>query len=68
MAALQRDALDEAVLAALRDVDDLAFDPLCAVSLGELAQEARIENRIEMIGVGDLRERGIGAERRWAES
>ena len=53
---------DEPSLAILLDADDPALDPLGAVRFGILAKEAAVSRRVEVEGVGDLRQRvgGIG--------
>jgi hypothetical protein len=56
-AVLQAHRFDEPVLAAQRDVDDLAFEPGHALGFGIMPEEAGIEARVEMEGVEQLRER-----------
>src|SRR5690606_40461029 len=53
------DRLDEAVLTALFDLDDLAFRAHDAALLRVLAQEACVEGRIEMKRICDVRERRV---------
>ena len=60
VAVFQLDAFDETALCVVIDADDLALDPLRALRFRALAQEARIETGIEVVGVGNLRERRIG--------
>ncbi len=60
-AAFKPHAFDKAALAVLRDGDNLAFGAHDALRLGAASQEARIEDGVEMIGIGDL---GQGRVRR----
>ena len=60
IAVLQLHALDEATIPAAMHRDDLAFDPPRALRLRALAQEPRVEHGVEMVGVGNLRQRRIG--------
>lgn len=54
LAALHHHRLDKTVLAAQAHIDDLAFDAAHAAPLAQAPQIARIERRVEVIGVGDL--------------
>ena len=59
---------DEAVFAAQRHVDDLAFDALDAARLGIAPQVVRVEAGVEVIGVGDAARAANSPARRCAET
>ena len=48
---IELDRLDEPGLRVRRDLDDLAFDALDAEALAELAQEFRVQARVDVEGV-----------------
>jgi hypothetical protein len=52
--------LDETVLAAQHVVDHLALDPLHPARLCVLAQVARVQRCVEVVGVGDVGQRRVG--------
>lgn len=54
--ALEHHGFDEAVFAALQGVGDLPFDALHATPLRQLTQVARVQPRVEVIGIGDVRQ------------
>ena len=58
-------AFDEAIFAAQLHVDDFAFDALHAARLGIATQVLRVQAGVEVIGVGDVRQRRTRAAHRW---
>ena len=54
LAVFQHKCGDEACFGMLADVTDLALDAPEAVALGEAAQEARVQTRVELVGIADL--------------
>ena len=60
-AVVQRDRVDETALGILLDADHLAFGAHNAARLGVAAQEARVEAGVEVVGVGDVRQRRVRA-------
>ena len=53
----QHDGADESIRLALLHADDLAFNALDAVSLGQLAQESGVQSGVEVVGVRDFAQR-----------
>ena len=53
----QHDGADKSIRLALLHADDLAFNALDAVSLGQLAQESGVQSGVEVVGVRDFAQR-----------